>query len=529
VAKNLNRGAGKLQKQFRSNFAGGWNSYLGVRQIKDSESPDMSNCDFKGAEGIGNRQGYAQISTVGSYASGVKGIGELHTASYHQALAFVSNASNVIVKHSTDGGAWTQVTGTTFTNINMDGCQASGNFYVGNGTDAMKHWDGSAWNTTTNGTIGYYPTYYNQRLWVQDETNLDRLNFSGQYSEQLLTGGSLVNKLADFSDATSGWISFRFGSGTEITGLRVFKDALYVFLRDAIYKIVPATAANTFTITLITNAVGCVSHRSIDQLEEDLYFAADDGVYALGEVVDYISIRTTNKSAKIQGVFTNLTATNKAKLVGRYFNFKYHLFYSQFGTNNDSVVAYDIRYGGWLDWRNMAANAAQVYIDSTNAQYLYFGHPTSSAVYKLYSGTTDDGTTISSYFNTKSFDEDMPDVLKVYFDHTFVFGLVEGTITVTVIFDDNQTAGSSSISQTRPQGGLGRDALGVKVLGGATNTITTINSARGVPRRMSVSDKKFAVQYKISSSGDWRLDTITTTFKPLSHYAFPSTHKMTVT
>lgn len=517
---------GKLKKKYYDNFAGGWNAFLGVRQIKNEESPDMNNCDFKGKGGIGNRQGYSQVGTPATYTSGIKGMGNLHTSSLHQLLAFKSNGSVVVLSHSTDGGAWTNVTATTFTNINIDGCQAAGAFYVGNGSDVMRHWDGSTWTDTTNGTKGYYPTYYNQRLWVVDEQYPDRLNFSGQYSEQLLNGGSLANKLGDFSDATAGWISFKYGSGAEITGLRVFKDSLYVFLRDSIYKINPASTANTFTITQITNAVGCVSHRSITQVEEDIYFAADDGVYALGEVANYVSVRTTNKSAKIQKVFDSLSAVNKSKLVGRYFNFKYHLFYSQFGTVNDSVVAYDVRYGGWVPWSNMSANDAIVYNDSNNAKYLHFGHPTSSAVYKMYSGTTDDGTSISSYFYTKSFDNELPDVIKVYFDHTFVFGQVEGTIDLTVVFDDNEVGGSDSISQTRPQGGFGRDAFGRKSFGGATNTITTINNARGVPRRITASDQKFSVQYKVSSSGDWRLDTISVTFTELNHYAFPSQYKL---
>ena len=319
---------------------------MGVRQIKDNESPDMTNCDFVGKGGIGNREGYLEIGSPATYTSGIKGMGSLYTSSYHQLLAFKSDGANVVLSHSTDGGAWTNVTATTFSNINIDGCQAASSFYVGNGTDVMKHWNGSAWNTTTNGTKGFYPTYYNQRIWVVDETNPDRINFSGQYSEQLLTGGSLVNKLGDFSDATAGWISFKYGSGAEVTGLKVFKDALYVFLRDSIYKISPASTANTFTITQVTNSVGCVAHRTIRQVEEDLYFAGDDGVYSVGEIANYVSVRTTNKSAKIQKVFENLTSSNKAKLCGVYHNFKYHLFYSLYGTSNDSCIAYDIRYQG---------------------------------------------------------------------------------------------------------------------------------------------------------------------------------------
>jgi hypothetical protein len=256
-------------------------------------------------------------------------------------------------------------------------------------------------------------------------------------------------------------------------------------------------------------------------------FAADDGVYSLGEVANYVSVRTTNKSAKIQGVFDNLTAARKADLVGAYYDFKYHLFYSENGTTNDRAIVYDVRYDGWLSWSNVPCSASIVYRDSNDATHMYFGNPTNSEVYEMYNGITDNGAIISSYWKSKSYDDKLPDVLKVYFEHTFVLGLINGTLDLTVIFDDNEVAASESISQVRPLGGFGAATFGRQPFGVYTNTITTINNIRGVPLRMSASDKKFAVQYKISGSGtDWRLDNITTTYKQLGHYAFPSQYRI---
>ena len=518
-----------LQKSYREAFAGGWNAYLGVRQIKDDESPEMINTDFKGRSGIGNREGYSQIGTPATETSGVKGMGSLHTSAKHQLLKFASDGSVVRLAHSTDGGAWARITSDTFTNIAIDGIQAADKFYTGNGTDVMREWDGSAWADTTNGTKGFFPTYFNHRLWVKDETNPSYLNFSGQWGATgLADGGATTNKLGDFSDATAGFIAFKFGSGAEITGMKVFRNALYVFLRDSIYSIVPASAANTFSITQVTNAVGCVSHRSIDQVAEDLFFASDLGIFSLGEVANFaLSIRSTEKSSKIQEVFTNLTAANKGLVVGKYHNYKYHLFYSLFGTSNDSCVGYDTRYGGWVDWRNFPADSAEIYIDSNDAEDLYFGHPTASNVYKMYTGvSTDDGSAISSSWTSKSFDEKTPDIIKVFFDHTFVFGEMDGTVTVSVIFDDNQVSSSKSITQQSPIGGFGRDDFARQPFGRATGSTTEVTNFVGIPLRMSVSDQKFAVQYKIATSGIWRLDNLTTTFKPLSHYAFPSQNKI---
>lgn len=516
---------GSLEKKYRSKFAGGYNPFLGPRQIEDDESPDMSNCDFFGKSGIGNRLGYSKVGTTSTYTSAGYGLGTLHTATYHQMLKFISNGVNTVLSTSTDGASWSNVTTTTFVNKKIDGCQAGDYFYIGNGADSMKHWTGAAWAVTTNGTLGYHPTYYNNRLWVKDETYPDRLNFSGQ-SVAGADGGASADKLGDFSDASAGYIRFKPGSGAEIIGMKVFKNALYVFLRDSIYSVSPASAANTFTITQITNSVGCISNRSIVQVEEDLFFAADDGVYSLGDVANYTAVRTTNKSAKIKELFDAISATNKSEMCAEYFNFKYHLFYSKGGVVNDSCVVYDIRYQGWLPWTNISATDACVYEDSSTEKTLNFLHPTSAEVYKMYGAADDDGTAISSYFTTKSFDEDAPDIQKVYFDHTFVFGTINGTVNLSVIFNDTQVLGSATISQQNPVGGMGRQPIGMGFMGYIDGGTATVTSYAGVPLRKRVSKKKFAVQYKISSSGQWQLDDITTTFKPLSHYAFPSTYKI---
>ena len=517
-----------LNQEYYIDFSGGSNSFIGVRQIADNESPSNCNCDFMGKGGIGNRSGYLQLDAPGTHASGVAGMGELQTASLNQLLAFKSNGANVTMSYSANGSAWNEVTGTTFVNKNIDGVEAAGNFYIGNGTDTMQHWDGANWNVTTNGTLGYIPAYYNNRIWIIDEVYPDRLNFSGQYSEQVVGGSGTAptSKLGDFSDASSGWVSFKFGSGAQITGLKVFKNALYVFLRDSIYSVVPATSANTFTISLVTNAVGCVSNRSIAQVGEDLYFAADDGIYSLGDVANFVGVvRSTAISGKIQQIFNNMTLTMKSKMVGAFFGFKYHLFYSTQGVVNDSCMVFDTRYGGWLYWNNISASAALVYNNNLNTRTLVFGHPTTSSVYTMYTGVTDNGTTISSYWYSKSFDNGLPDRMKLFFDTTFVFGALNGVINVSTIFDDSQTGAGASIVQLRPQGGLGRDRLGQKVLGGGTNALTVTNYS-AEPLRLKAKNKKFAIQYMVSSSGFWRLDSIGQTYEIFDHFKFPGNLKL---
>ena len=236
-------------------------------------------------------------------------------------------------------------------------------------------------------------------------------------------------------------------------------------------------------------------------------------------------MRTINKSLRVQEVFDNLSGVNKSRLVGKYFNFKYHLFYSLFGSNNDSCLVYDVRYNGWKDWRLVAANDATRYTDSNGAVHFYFGEPTTGEVHELYEGTTDDGTSITSTCLSKSYDYDLPDTTKLFMDSTFIFGALTGSVTVSVIFNDSEVTTTKAITQTVPQGGFGRDAFGRSAFGAAVNTVT-VTQVVGQPQRMKTLKKKFAIQYKVTSAGSWRLDKITQTFIPFTHYLFPGANKL---
>jgi hypothetical protein len=234
-----------------------------------------------------------------------------------------------------------------------------------------------------------------------------------------------------------------------------------------------------------------------------------------------------------------LSSTSKSKLVGKYHNFKYHLFYSNGGTSNDACLVYDTRYGAWQDWRNIAGNSATLFTDSTNETDLYFGHPTNGKVHKMYSGTTDDGTAVSSYWTSKSFDEDLFDVIKKYLLTTWNLGALSGKVNLYVIFNDTEIASNITLSQVNPTGGFGRCAFGranmvatntdlaVGGFGMVSDTVS-VDQVINLPWRMKAKGKKFAIQYKIANynGSTWSLDAISQSYRPYRHKKFLSSQKL---
>lgn len=507
--------ASQLQKKFRADWGGGTDYFSGIRQVADNASPLATNCDFKGPGNVGNRQGYTQIGTVTSSRTAIYGMAEYHTSSLDYAVKAASDGSGIQIGFST-GSAWTFDSSFTFTDaINLDLVEANSLLYSFNGVDVMKSWNGSTLSSVSNGKILKYGAYYNSRVWGVDPTALDTIWFS-------------VTSSADFSSAGSGSITIFPGSGAQITALSVFQDNLYVWLNGSmkgIFKIAPASTANTFTVTMITNTIGCVSHRSVTQVENDVYFVADDGIYTLGAVVNFVNIRTTNRSSRMQPIFDSLSGPSKQKIVGKYFNFKYHMFYSLFGGSNDSCLVYDIRYQAMQDWRNVAGQAATTYTDSSKKNHLYFGSPTTGKVFELYSGATDDGTVISSNWYSKSFDEGISDTEKIYFDSTFTFTQISGTLNISIIFNDSVVTVSKMLTQSNPQGGFGFSKFGRSRFGGNANKVS-VTQISSQPERIHAKGKKFSIQYNIFTTGQWSLNSITQTYTVLPHYAFPSNLKV---
>ena len=70
------------------------------------------------------------------------------------------------------------------------------------------------------------------------------------------------------------------GLNSEITGLKVYRDALIVFCRDKIMRLTGNSAAD-FTLSAITEDLGCLSADTIQEVGSDVMFLGPDGLRTL--------------------------------------------------------------------------------------------------------------------------------------------------------------------------------------------------------------------------------------------------------
>ena len=155
-------------------------------------------------------------------------------------------------------------------------------------------------NATGGGTAPTNPKYvksFANHMWysgMSDATST--LQYSGPYTEDDFDTGGGTIKVGDV-----------------ITGMKVFRDELFVFCEDSIYK-VTGTSSSNFALAEIAKDVGTLSHHSIQELGGDLIFLAKDGFRTIAgtERIGDVELGTVSKQiqARIADIgYDNITST----------------------------------------------------------------------------------------------------------------------------------------------------------------------------------------------------------------------------
>lgn len=162
---------------------------------------------------------------------------------------------------------------------------ADGKIFWVNGFDNLKTWDGTTVTTITHAQLpilklgvfhknrffGVSAADPNKLIWSEEPGNTDG---SGNfwYNAYLSTGFAYIptSKASD-----------------PITAIIPFQDTLYVFTRSSKY-VLYGSDPGSFTLRQATGKKGAVSQNAVFADENNLYFAADDGLYRFNGAQDEI-------------------------------------------------------------------------------------------------------------------------------------------------------------------------------------------------------------------------------------------------
>ena len=296
-----------LLKPFNATCGGGLVLNKDVYDMAPGEALQLINFE-PSTEG-----GYRRLNGTTKYNSTI--VPQVSSATERVQMSAIFNnqiiaARGGTVLYGSTSGSWTSLAtsqGTTYTydfdKFNFNG---TSKIIIATGEAAAFTVDSSfnvdVINATSGGTAPTNPkfvkSFANHIFYGGMSNSTHSILFSVPFSEDNFTSASGAGEIK---------------VGDIVTGLKVFRDELFIFCQRKIYKLTGTTSSN-FALAEVAKNVGTIAHHSIQELGGDLIFLAADGLRTVAgtERIGDVELGTISKQVqeRINEIeYDNVTAT----------------------------------------------------------------------------------------------------------------------------------------------------------------------------------------------------------------------------
>jgi hypothetical protein len=398
-----------LNKRIERVLSGGINTGSDALDIRDDQSVSEFGWDTDHFPSLATSAGRTTLGTSGSAVT--------YLLTNYGNVELIRAVGTSLQRYT--GGAWSPITGTfTATDWDSSNFDITGSVVImTNGFDVVQYWNGSVLNTIAAAPKGKYIASDNRRVYIATK---DVVNYC-----------AFQNALDWTATLNAGKVEYYTPNGGDITALHSFAGQIWAFKKDSFCLIFHTGDARvTHRLVEVSNNIGCISHKTVVEVGDLLFWLAADDVYigaggqaqAIGEPIrQYIRDLNTSQYAKCSAYTDGL---------------RYYLNLVT-GTNTEPNIrlVYDPRKGRQM-WR----------VCRLNEQYRYGvffnGKPyvsnSSGQTYLTNSGTTDNGSALSWSIETKDFD--ISEAEKEYYElHMQVYAPSGTTLSVQASVDQGVT------------------------------------------------------------------------------------------
>ena len=247
--------------------------------------------------------------------------------------------------------------------------------------------------TGTKG-VKYVTTHDKHLIAAGVEDNLSTLYYSGTLDP------------TSFSSDGSNAITLE----DQIEGIRGFRNELFIFCTNSIFKLININDSSNIAIVPVTKNVGCLSGYSIQEIGGDLIFLAPDGLRTVAGTARIGDVELGTVSKSIQPIITELAQkVNEYTISSVVLREKsqYRLFYTDTDLTNASQrgIIGTLRPNGfeWSEMLGMEVTAIGSGFDTNGIEKYYHGD-TDGYVYLHNSGDNFDGAAIDARYQTPDYD-----------------------------------------------------------------------------------------------------------------------------
>mgnify|MGYP003109368774 FL=1 len=200
----------------------------------------------------------------------------------------------------------------------------------------------------------------------------------------------------------------------EITGLKVFREDLFIFCQNRIFKLSGTSQAN-FAITAVTRDIGCINGQTIQEFAGDLIFLGPDGLRTIAGTARIGDVELGTISSNVQSLF-DFNLANAAKFTSIVIPDKtqYRIFFtkSDVGENlTEGVIC--VLKGQQFEFseiRGVRPTSTDTFIDQGNVISIHGSGD--GFVYRQEQGNDFDGTAINARYRSPDLTLNDPGIRK---------------------------------------------------------------------------------------------------------------------
>ena len=260
------------------------------------------------------------------------------------------------------------------------------------------------------------------------------------------------------STFTSGGDADSFNLGFNIVGIAKFRDALFVFGKDKIKKIV--LEGTTFSQQEVTNNIGCIATDSIVELGGDVVFLASDGIRPIQGTARIGDVELETISKPVQQLLQSLPSTHNldnmsSVVIRNKSQFRYFFPKTTTAASDTAGIIGGLRFAdrrvGWEFGELLGIRAFVATSGLINDVEVVLHGDLNGEIYQQESGSTFDTGDVTAVYASPFLYFDSTEKRKIY-QHITLFTRPEGESTINLgiayDWDDPNTPNPNTYSLT---------------------------------------------------------------------------------
>lgn len=538
----------QIRREYVMNPARGLNNLVSDSLIDKKEASALLNISFEESGVIRKRDGFGSVA---NQLTDPQTLGYFYSEASKQLLCVDAGQPKRLISN-----LWTDISGVTMSTSRpfVNFTQASSLVYLWDRTSGGVVYDGTS--TTRPGTIPAAAfSIYNNGLHIASGVpgQSSRVYFAAGGKPSAFTrdatgkpvgavaGDGWPDNATDVPGATlftgsaaAFTIDVSKADGFAVTGIAIFRGDIIIFKENAIYQLSFAGStidSTSATLTLITKSIGCVSHRTIAYVENDLYFLSRRGVFVLGNEANfYTAVRTNELSARVRTTIKSILPAGFDRCNAVYYQDKYLLSIPVGATEINRVLSYDRRYQAWSLWDKITPIAMLPFIDNDNVEHLYFVQDTTNTTMKeIESGRyNDDGVAIYAFWESGALDAGSIDITKRFVDLGIVLRQLSGILGI-VVYADNQEILKDTFIAGGTNTGYGADMIGDAWIGGNIPNVSQSSGVSNNPWRIVIKRNSRTMKFRVENgriNESFAIIGYIIGYYPYNYYKFDSSYKV---